>query len=383
MSSYWVRHRLLFTVIWCVVVAAIASTLFAFPYINQRANEYNSQSIFKNSDMDFIVPEPSFEQVNELPGQYGIEKLFPYYLTKTQVSVNGKTRTTTVLLGDQKHNVNLTMYNENRLIEKSDTKFDNSVLVDWQFAHDMDVNIGDTISLSIAGNVAEYRIYAVYETNSEYDGGAILAFMSDEQQKAIQESSKNSGYSGMYVSASDYNACRTFLTTEYRPMGRLKNRNLFENDEQYQIHYDAVMSSGYANEITDYRVRENGLDTKTSPIMIYIGAVLVAVLMIGFNMFMRKRGCEKNYFTKHCLPKGQNVKAYYRLSSLFETVLVLICYVGMIFVKINFSYEFISKNVLDGMLLLVPVTALVVGFVNQMMNYSMITEISKKVRPKQ
>lgn len=78
MSGYWVRHRLLPTLVLCVAVGLVSSLLFAFPYVNQQANTYNSQSIYKNSDVDFIAPEPSFDQVQELPGTNGIDKVFPF-----------------------------------------------------------------------------------------------------------------------------------------------------------------------------------------------------------------------------------------------------------------------------------------------------------------
>lgn len=382
MGGYWVRHRLFLTVVLCIVTAAITGLLFAFPYVNQQANDYNSQSIYKNTDIDFIVPEPSFEQVDELTGEYGIDKVFPYILTKTEVNVNGKSRTTTVLLSDQMQNIDITMYNAERLIEKADVEYDNPILVDWQFCHDTSADIGDTVSLSIAGNVEEYNIYAIYETNSIYDGGAVLVAMSDEQKESINQSSKNNGYSGMYISASDYNACQAFLTTDYRPLGRLKDRDLFDSEEQYQVHYDAIMSSGYANEITDFRIRENGLDTKGNLLMLLIGAGLAAALMIIFNIVMGKRGCEKNYFTKHCIPKGQEVRPYYSVSFFMEMVLFCVFYAGVLVAQILFSDEFIPQTVLDAKLFIIPVAVLVAGFVNILMNYSMVTEITKRVKAK-
>ena len=119
MKGYWVRHRLLLTIILCVASAMVVGLLFAFPYIAQQANNYNAQSIYKNTEMDFIAPEPSYEQVAEAEGTNGIDKVFPFYLTKTQVSVNGMSRTTTVLLSDQFQTVGITMYNEARVIEKA------------------------------------------------------------------------------------------------------------------------------------------------------------------------------------------------------------------------------------------------------------------------
>lgn len=382
MGGYWVRHRLFLTVVLCIVTAAITGLLFAFPYVNQQANDYNSQSIYKNTDIDFIVPEPSFEQIDELTGEYGIDKVFPYFLTKTEVNVNGKPRTTTVLLSDQMQNIDITMYNAERLIEKADVEYDNPILVDWQFCHDTSADIGDTVSLSIAGNVEEYNIYAIYETNSIYDGGAVLVAMSDEQKGSINQSSKNNGYSGMYISASDYNACQAFLTTDYRPLGRLKDRELFDSEEQYQVHYDAIMSSGYANEITDFRIRENDLDTKGNLWMLLIGAGLAATLMIIFNIVMGKRGCEKNYFTKHCVPKGQEVRPYYSVSFFMEMVLFCVFYAGAIVAQILFSDEFIPQTVLDAKLFIIPVAVFAAGFVNVFMNYSMVTEITKRVKSK-
>lgn len=96
MTGYWTRHRLLWTLILCAGIALITSFLFVYPSIMQEASLYNTQSIYKNSEIDFVAPEPSFEQVNDLPGTNGIDKVFPYYLTKTQVNVNGSSRSTTV-----------------------------------------------------------------------------------------------------------------------------------------------------------------------------------------------------------------------------------------------------------------------------------------------
>ncbi len=383
MRGYWIRHRMLFTVIFSVVAAMIIGILFVYPYMNQCADAYNSQSIYKNTDIDFIVPEPSFEQVDTLSGQYGIDKLFPYFMTKTQVSVNGEARTTTVLLCDQMQNLDITMYNEERLIEKSNEEFDNPICVDWRFCYDLSANIGDTVSLSIAGKNLEYKIYAIYETNSLYDGGAIMLEMSDEQKSTIIESSKNSGYSGMYISASDYSSCRTYLTSEYRPMGRLKSREQFDSEEQYQIHYDAIMSSGYANEITDFRIREKDIEAEENPFMLFVGAGLAAVLTMAFNLIMRRRGCEKAYFTKHCIPKGQNVKQYYTLSFCMETLLFCVCYIGIICGKLYVSDEFIPVSAVDILLIIIPIVVVFVAFVNLLMNYSMLKVITKKIQTKQ
>ena len=379
MASYWTRQRLLQTVIMGAVIALITSFLFVYPSILQKAGLYNSQSIYKNTKIDFIAPEPSFEQVKDLPGTNGILKVFPYYLTKTQVNVNKVSRTTTVLLSNCMDDANITMYNQERLIEQSKTEYDNPVLVDWQFCNETSSKLGDVVSFSIGGVDTEYKIYAIYETNSIYDGGAILVGITDAQRDAITQQSNSNGYSGMYVCANDYNTCKTFLTTEYRPLGRLKDRDQFGNDEQYQIHYDAIMSTGYANEITDFRVRENSNDTKSSSLMIWLGALLSGVAVLSFNSIMSRRGCEKVYFIKHCLPKGQNVKSYYSISFVAELLLTTVLYALFLLFRINTSKEYIPGNVIGINVAIVPIAIIIAEIISALLNYSMVTEMEKKV----
>lgn len=382
MTGYWLRHRSLFSILLSIAIALITVLLFAFPFISQQADNYNSQSVYRNTSIDFIAPEPSFDQINELSGNYGVDKLFPFFVTKTSVNVGSNSRTTTVLLSDQFQNVDMTMYNSSRLIRKSDMECDNPILVDWQFCKDTSADIGDTVSFSIGSQAAEYTIYAIYETNSIYEGGAILAQLSAEQKGAIVQNAQNNGYSGMYVSASDYNACQSYLTTDYRPLGRLKDRDQFDSEEQYQIHYDAIMSSGYANEITDFRIRENSLDKKVSPFMVWIGAALSAIIVIVFNVAMSKRGSEKGYFTKHCIPKGQNVKPYYTKSFICELLFFAAAYAGIMLYKINSSADYIPKSAISMEIAIIPAAVLIAETISLMMNLVMVKGISKKEKKK-
>ena len=382
MTGYWIRHRALLSILVSIALAIIAVLLFVFPFIMQIADNYNSQSVYKNTSIDFIAPEPSFDQVNELSGTNGIDKVFPFYMTKTRVSANGRTRQTTVLLSNQFENVDMTMYNSKRLIKKSKSEYDNPILVDWKFCKDTATNLGDTVSFNIGDELVEYRISAIYETNRIYDDGAILAKLTPEQKEAISKKSQNNGYSGMYISASDYNICQTYLTKDYRPLGRLKDRDRFDSDEQYQVHYDAIMESGYANEITDFRVRENSLDKKVSPLMIWIGTALSAVLIIAFNVVMAKRGSEKGYFTKHCIPKGQNVKPYYTKSFFCELLCFAVAYGAILLLKLNTSAMYIPKSAIGIETAFIPAAVLVAEIISLSMNNSMIKSITKKEKAK-
>ena len=374
MSGYWVRKRLLFTLIMSIATALIVGLLFVCPVIDQKADHYHSQSMYRNTDIDFIAPEPSFEQVDEIAGTNGIDRLFPYYLTTIQAKTNGRSRNTTVLLSDQLDALDITMYNDRRLIKKSSVMYDAPIYVDWQFCHDMSCKIGDTVSFSINGESVEYRIYAIYETNSLYDGGAILAPISASQKESISQNAKRSGYTGMYISSVNYEACRSYLKTDYRPLGRLKDRAQFDSDEQYQIHYDAIMSSGYANEITDLRVKESNLNKHSSILMAVLGAALAAAVVIAFNLAMAKRGCEKVYFTKHCIPKGRNAKPYYTLSFVCEVCLGIVVYIATIALKIYTGSTFIPRAALGMYLVLVPLFSVIAEIGAYLLNICFVSQ---------
>lgn len=377
MASYWMRHRLFISLIVVVLVAIMSSVLFMYPYVEQKSRVYNSQSVYNNSNIDFIVPEPSFGQVEEIEGTHGINKVFPYFLTKTGVNLNGKTRTTVVLLSDQFQNIDMTMYNSRRLIRIADEKYENPAYADWEFVNDTGASIGDYVSVTLGERVLEYRIYAIYETNSLYDGGALLVPMTEEIKVAISEKSKNNGYSGMYVSASDYGACRIYLMTDYRPLGRLKTRDQFETEDQYSVHYDAIMSSGFANEITDFRVRKDNSEKSVSVMTVWIGAAISAIMLIIFNCLMSRRGCEHNYFVKHCIPKGQKVGVYYVISFIFETIMSVFIYGVALFVKIQSANFYIPMSSLDVAIIFIPAGIVVIEFVCIVLNLSGTRKESK------
>ncbi len=380
MTGYWIRHRLLLTLLLSAILALAMGSLFAYPYIEQRADDYNAQSIYQNTDIDFIAPEPSFEQVSELSGTHGIYKVFPFFLTKMDIDVKGETCSATVLLSDQFKNIDITMYNQKRLIEKSNIEFDNPIFADWEFCHKTSAKVGDVLLLNIGGVSKEYRIYAIYETNYIYDGGTVLAQISEEQKEIISKQSNNNGYSNMYISANDYNECKSYLATEYRPLGRLKSREQFDNDEQYQIHYDAITSSGYANEITDFRIMESSLGKSSSALLIWIGVLLAFAVIIGFNMVLAGRGCEKVYFTKHCIPQGQNVKQYYNISFFFESIFTIALYAAILIIRCNLSNKFISVSVYDIKIVAIPAAVIIAEIVSLYVNCSTVMRIADKVK---
>lgn len=382
MTGYWIRHRLLYTVILCVVIGIVDVLLFASPYIHERSEDYNAQSVYKKSDIDFIAPEPSNDQIESLEGKNGIDKIFPFYMMKENVDVNNKSRSTTVLLSDRFNNVDMTMYNKSRLIKKAKSSFRNPILVDWQFCHDTSSDIGDIVSLNVAGSMVKYKIYAIYETNSLYEGGAILAEINNDQKNSIVQQSGNNGYSGMYVLASDYEQCRRFLKQDYRPLGRLKKRSDFENDDQYQIHYDAIMSSNYSNEITDFISKRNTQSGNRESIKLFLGIIVTAVILIAYNIIMSRRGCEREYFRNQCIPKGKNVTPYYKNSFVAESVFSVASFIILILIAVSKSSIYIPRESFRYRVLVIPVAMVLIELICLAINKVQVLTMEKSYKSK-
>ena len=113
--------------------------------------------------------------------------------------------------------------------------------------------------------------------------------------------------------------------------------------------------------------------------MIWLGALLSSVVLLGFNYIMSRRGCEKVYFTKNCLPKGQSVKSYYSISFAFELVFTVALYAGVLLLRINNSGEYIPGNAIGINVAIVPLAIIVAEIICLILNHSLVTEMTRKV----
>jgi hypothetical protein len=287
------------------------------------------QGIYKNEKMDFDIPSPSFSQIEQLEQESFIESVFPYYYTETDVSVNGKERETNLFFSDAMDKLGQTMYCSSRLIEKSNKDFENPILVDYQFVKDTGAALGDTVSVTFGTTKIDFQIAAVYETNTYYDGGAIMAYWGGLQKEAIMTMSPNLTYSGAYVQAAQYSQCKQYFDTQYKPYGRLRDASEFATQEAYETHYNAFMSASYANEITDFSVQakdanlkaEDKMNAANQNVLIACGVALAAMLI--FNLLMWVRNSERKYFASRKVRGAGNVVVYYLFSTIFQAAILI------------------------------------------------------------
>ena len=329
MFKYWIKNRFLLDLIVPCVLVLLMVFAFITPMFNGIGEATLMQSIYKNEKMDFDIPSPSFAQIEQLENESFIESVFPYYYTESDVSVNGKTRETNLFFSDAMDKLGQTMYCSSRMIEKSNKDFENPILVDYQFVKDTGAKFGDTVSVTFGTTKIDFQIAAIYETNTYYDGGAVMAYWGGLQKDAIMAMSPNLTYSGAYVQAAQYSQCKQYFDTQYKPYGRLRDASEFATQEAYETHYNAFMSASYANEITDFSVQakdaaskaESKTDAANRNILLACGIALAVMLI--FNLLLWVRGSERVYFAKRKVRGAGNVVVYYLVSTIFQAAILI------------------------------------------------------------
>ena len=329
MVKYWIKNRFFLDLIVPCLLVLLVVFAFVSPMFDVIGEATLMQSIYKNEKMDFDIPSPSASQIEQLEQESFIESVFPYYYTEIDVSVNGKERETNLFFSEAMDKLGQTMYCSSRRIEKSNKDFDNPILVDYQFVRDTGAELGDTVSVTLGGTKVDFQIAAIYETNTYYDGGAIMAYWGGTQKQVIMNSSTNLTYSGAYVQASNYSKCKQYLDTQYKPYGRLRDASEFATQEAYEIHYNAFMSSSYANEITDFSVKAKEATLKAEDKMsasnqyvIFACGVALTVMLI-FNALMWVRNSERKYFASRKVYGAGNTVVYYLISSIFQAAILI------------------------------------------------------------
>ena len=92
-------YLLLGTII-MLLVAYLCSLLFVKGNLEQTARKSSFESIYANTTIDYIVPGPSYSQVDELENTSGngINTVTPYYETTTSVEIGGRSINGTSIL---------------------------------------------------------------------------------------------------------------------------------------------------------------------------------------------------------------------------------------------------------------------------------------------
>lgn len=150
------------------------------------------------------------------------------------------------------------------------------------------------------------------------------------QKEALTATTERLLYSGAYISASDRSQCEYYLRTEYKPLGRLKDRSEFDTEEAYLRHYENFMSASYSNELTDFSVKGEdalrGAKEKMASTDQYLilACVITLAIMLASNLILWFRGSERDYFASRKLLGAKSLGVYYLYASAVQAAVLVL-----------------------------------------------------------
>ncbi|MBR4341885.1 MAG: hypothetical protein IKP88_04085 [Lachnospiraceae bacterium] len=332
MFKYWIKNRAWITFFWTLLLCLTIGVVFVLPNIDKWSDNYSKESIYSNTKIDYDIPAPTKEQLNEIENMSFVDNVFGYYYTEATVVVN-KSRNVNakIIFSDYIQNLDMTMYSEKRVIELSSKSHENPIYIDYDYKSKNNINLDDTIE--IYGIL--FQVAGIYETN--FYNAAIYAPLVGDQKKLIEE--KSTCYSGAFINVNDFQQAETYFRN-YKPNGRLRTREEFDTEEQYLLHYNAWESANYYNEITRFDVKaENLSKAYVVPWWIILAVVFFVSILVDIVLFNRK--IEYPYFITKKYKK--DIPKYYKYDFIWQVFLVclsggvLYCY--YLFINDKYVYE--------------------------------------------
>ncbi|MBS4762894.1 hypothetical protein [Brachyspira aalborgi] len=326
-----------------IALNLINAFIFMLPYINYKSKKYAYSDFYNNFNIDFDIPSPSKNQINELRNLDFIEKVIPYYYANLTLNY-GENIDSNILFFDSLEDIEY-IYNDNRLINKVN-KTDNFIYVDYYFIKDSKAKLNDTLKTSINGVEIKFNINGIYKENLYYNNGVEASIWKKEYLN------RNIEYSGAFIKAKDINLCRNYLSKEYKPLGRLKSRDNFDTEESYNIHIKAILSGNYANEITDFNLKsesdinfiESGYISNIIRYALGIFLVFIIIILIN-NYFLSKN---KDYFYNRLIigEELKNIKNSYFLLLIISLIISIVSNIILIKIVVaNIEYYIPLKNI--------------------------------------
>ena len=329
MGKKWLKYYFLIGTALIVLVSLVSVFAFINSNLKKSANKHVFDSMYQDTNIDFIVPSPSKEQVNdeESNPNNGIYTVTPYFLTNLSYKVGDKKISSDVILFPNGEKTENTPYCSTRITDGNSILSSGDAVVDQSFARKYGVSIGERVSLSIMDLQLEFTITSISEDNLLFDDGSIAVVLHEmDAQKLLSE---GASYSAAYVKADNYNTCANYLMNEYKPYGRLKPASSFASDDTYNQHYENFMNADWSKEITDFASNYDSLKIKytnyESSIQFnrIIISVLIGLLIFVYQLIVLGNPGLKKYIQLYLVKKNGLVS---KVSSFFVSgVIYLTC----------------------------------------------------------
>lgn len=330
MIKKWIKYYLLLGTIIMLILAFAGSYFFIDENVNQAEQKRTFDSIYTDTAIDFVVPSPTQQQVQELDhsSANGIEAISPYYATKSNLIINGNgvSKGTAIVIPDNSE-LEYTPYVPDRIL-KGDTAFGSGdAIVDNMFSALNKCGIGDKVSISLSGNTFEFSIVSIAEDNTLFKDGTVALVLSTEQNELLI--SGGLSYSAAYIKASDYTKCKDYLYNDYKPMGKLKDQSSFDDLDAFSLHLENFNSADWSQEITNLRDNYDTLKIKYENVesgvlfnnIVFV--IIVAAVIVIINLYFATNKSIKQFMRTYLIKKNgtkSKIAGFYKKGILFNLV---------------------------------------------------------------
>ena len=363
MTKNWVKYYLLLGTVIVAIVSCLCSVVFVRNNVNQAQEKMVFESIYVDTSIDFIIPSPSYSQIQEIEQnpETGVSAITPYYETSSSARINGNEAKGTVLFIADAAKVDFTPYGSQRIVSGEKNSTEGNAIVDRPYIDKNGCKIGDTVEMTLSGHQFNFTITGMTEANTYYNDGTIALVLSAEQVTQLE--SDGVGFSAAYVSASDYERCKRYLLNDYKPYGRLKEETEFDSQEAYQQHVKNFNEANWSKEITNCKDNYSSLSVKYENVEngiyqnIIIAAVIVFLATIIFNVVLLKNEGLKNLFQGFLIKKSgtkAEIKSFYSRGITFNAILFCLVTGGLYYwVTISVGSRLIGSNILTSCAMIV------------------------------
>ena len=321
-----------------LLVSCLCSFIFVKSNLNQAVRQSSFESIYVNTNIDYIVPGPSKAQIEELENEdkNGIATVTPYYETTEEIDINGISASGVSILFPFAEKMVCTPYNAARIINGATTVKSGDAIVDQKYVDRNDCAIGDEVTISIAGQEYMFEITSIAETNTYYNSGTIAMVLSAEDAQQLEVAGIR--YSAAYISAEDTAACEAYLYSEYKPLARLKDKVDFDSEDIYNQHLQNFNEVDWSKEITNCKENYNMLSVKYENVQtgiwnnIIVMSIIVVVVIVMFNVILLTTENMKSFMKSFLMRKSgtkNSIKTFYKNGIRVNVIVFSITSIGL------------------------------------------------------
>lgn len=370
MGKIWKRIFLVCGSLVFIAVALLGTFAFSNDSIDALQEKYSFDSQYLNSNIDFIIPSPKDSQISEMENDetLGIKAVTPFYYAEMDLQTdNNKNISANILMFGYPSKMEYTPYNSNRIIKGKTTFSAGDAIVDYTLSKEKGCNIGDMLSLTVSGISMSFEVVAISETNLSYDHGSVAFVLSQDTNANLIKSGAN--YSSAFVSADNIAYCETYLLTEYKPLGRLKDASSFDSEETYNKHVENFNNADWSKEIANLSrnydtlaVKYANLDNVATKNVIIV-SILLGLSVIAFQTLVILLPSVKQSVNKYIVKTGKrgSARLSFGLGSIYNGFICSLIYALTILVTSNVERGIFDRNF--AFVVITPVISCIAGAV--------------------